>query len=123
MQVTGDHLERLPGTDIFARACHAVPTGADPTSAAGTDMLYLYVVNGRVVNQVTQIRAAMLWSALLGQSGTPVYFLRWTRGLHPDPRAEAEGHARLQRFATDMWTALQPRLIPAGTEKITQAAG
>ena len=106
MQIEGDHLERLPGTDIEARACHAV--GAP--GVAGSDMLYLYIVNGKVINEVTQIRAAMLWSALLGRRGTPVYFLRFTRSLGADAGADARGHDRLGRFAAEMWTTLQPKL-------------
>ena len=109
MQVTDDHLEQLPGTGIQARACRAVG-GA---SAGGFDIIYLYLVNGRVINQATQIRAAMLWSALLGQRGTPVYFLRFTRPIHSDPRSEATGHAAMLQFATEMWTRLQPRLLPS----------
>ena len=109
MQIEGDHLERLPGTDVEARACHAV--GAP--GVAGADMLYVYVVNGRVVNEATQIRAAMLWSALLGRRGTPVYFLRFTRSLLPDAGADARGHNRLGAFAAAMWTALQSKLRPS----------
>ena len=110
MQIEGDHLERLPGTDVEARACHAVSVGG---ANMGSDMLYLYVVNGRIVNEVTQIRAAMLWSALLGRRGTPVYFLRFSRSLVADPQADAKGHDRLGEFAAGMWTALQPRLRPS----------
>lgn len=106
MQIEDDHLERLPGTDVNARVCHAV--GAD--SVPGYDILYLYVVNGKIVNAVTQIRAAMLWSALLGRRGTPVYFLRFTRALASDPQTIAQGHDRLQKFAAQMWTTLQPKL-------------
>jgi len=109
MQIEGDHLERLPGTDVEARACHAVGAGG---ASGGSDMLYLYVVNGRIVNEVTQIRAAMLWSALLGRRGTPVYFLRFSRSLEADPQADARGHDRLGGFAAGMWTALQPELRP-----------
>ena len=109
MQIEDDHLERLPGTDVEARACHAV--GA--SSAGGADMLYLYVVDGKVVNEVTQIRAAMLWSALLGRRGMPVYFLRFTRSLEADSGANARGHDHLGRFAAEMWTTLQPKLRPS----------
>lgn len=108
MQLQDDHLERLPGTDIQARACHAV--GAPGTG--GSDMLYLYVVNGKVINEATQIRAAMLWSALLGRRGTPVYFLRFTRSLDADAQADARGHARMGRFAAGMWETLDPKLRP-----------
>ena len=120
MAVQADHLESLPATGISARSCQAVEatrggTSIDGTSAGGFDIIYIYLVNGRVVNDATQIRAAMLWSALLGQRGTPVYFLRFTRPLHSDPRLDAAGHAALLQFATEMWTKLQPRLLPPPT--------
>ena len=114
MQLENDHLEALPGTgrpgqEVEARNCRAV--GLPGTG--GYDILYLYVVNGKIINQVTQIRAEMLWSALLGRRGTPVYFLRFTRDLNAEPQADALGHARLQQFATEMWTQLQPKLLPS----------
>ena len=107
MQIAGDHLEALPGTGIQARVCRAV-TG----TGSGFDIIYLYLVNGRIVNSATQIRAAMLWSALLGRRGTPVYFLRVTRLLSSDPRQDAAGHAAMLQFATNMWIRLQPGLLP-----------
>ncbi len=106
MQLGADHSEDIPGTGTEARSCHALGGGT-----GGYDILYFYVVNGRVINQVTQIRSAMLWSALLGRRGTPVYFLRFTRPLDPDPQADAAGHARLTAFAARMWARLRPRLL------------
>lgn len=108
MQIENDHVERLPGTGVDAHVCHAV----EADKAGGFDILYLYVVNGKIVSQATQIRVAMLWSALLGRRGTPVYFLRFTRELVADPQANAQGHESLQRFAAQMWTTLQPKLRP-----------
>ncbi len=108
MSVGSDHSEQLPGTSINARACRAL--GA--ANQSGFDIVYLYLVNGRVVNEATQIRAAMLWSALLGRRGTPVYFLRFTRPISSDPRGDAQGHAALLHFASAMWNTLQPRLLP-----------
>lgn len=107
MRLENDHLESLPGTAAAARSCHAV----SDSGSGGSDLLYLYVVDGKIINQVTQIRAAMLWSALLGQTGKPVYFLRFERPLNPDPSADVRGHARLQEFATAMWMRLRPRLL------------
>lgn len=112
MQVQDDHVEPLPGTGVTVRACHAVPGEALPgTSGGGVDMIYLYLVNGQVVTGATQIRAAMLWSALMGGRGTPVYFLRFTRSLETDPQQETQGHAAMLHFATEMWTRLRPRLV------------
>ena len=115
MQLEDDHVELLPGTQIEARSCRAVSQNAVPgaSSQGGYDILYLYIVNGKVINQVTQIRAAMLWSAVLGQRGTPVYFLRFTRSLSQDPQNTAADHAGLQRFAAEMWKHLKPRLMTA----------
>lgn len=113
LRLEDDHLEALPGTAVAARSCHAVPDGgaAMSTGTTGSDLLYLYVVDGKIITQATQIRAAMLWSALLGRQGTPVYFLRFERPLDPDPRMDALGHLRLQEFATAMWIRLRPRLL------------
>lgn len=109
MSVGNDHAEPLPGTSIRARACRAM----DGSNQTGFDIIYLYLVNGRVVNEATQIRAAMLWSALLGQRGTPVYFLRFTRPIRSNSRGDAQGHAALLQFASAMWKTLQPRLLPS----------
>ena len=107
MRLEDDRLEALPGTSVTARSCHAI----SGSGSGGSDLLYLYVVDGKIINQATQIRAAMLWSALLGQQGKPVYFLRFERPINPDAQAEALGHARLQQFATAMWMRLRPRLL------------
>lgn len=109
MSVQDDHSEPLPGTGINARACRAMDAGR----RSGFDIVYLYLVNGRIVSEATQIRAAMLWSALLGRRGTPVYFLRFTRPVSSDPREDAQGHAALLQFASAMWNTLQPRLRPS----------
>ena len=102
-----DHTETLPGTAIAARACHAVGLPGAP----GYDIMYLYVVNGRVINQVSQIRAAMLWSALVGRKNTPVYFLRFMRPLSSDDAAVSANHAQLASFAAQMWAAVAPRIV------------
>ena len=106
MQLEDDHLERLPGTDVEAPA-PAAPSGQP--GQAGYDMLYFYVVNGKVVNQATQIRAAMLWSALLGRRGTPVYFLRFTRRSGP---GRAGGRGRSCPLAADL-----PRTCGPGSSR------
>ena len=102
-----DHAETLPGTDVAARACRAVGQPGAP----GLDIVYLYVVDGRVISQATQIRAAMLWSALLGRRNTPVYFLRFTRPLDDDDQRQSADHQQLTRFASALWTDLKPRLL------------
>jgi hypothetical protein len=117
MQLQNDHLERLPGTNVTARVCYAVPS--DKSNANSYDLIYLYVIHGKVVTQVTQIRAAMLESALLGQRGVPVYFLRFTRSLNgSDFSSEARSHARMQQFAAVMWKCLQSKLSSTDQVKL-----
>lgn len=113
MQLENDHVERLAGTQVEARSCRAVSQNVVPGASAqpGYDILYLYIVNGKVINQATQIRAAMLLSAVLGQRGTPVYFLRFTRSTSRNPQDSAADHAGLQQFAAEMWKSLEPRLM------------
>jgi len=108
-RLESDHTERLPGTHLDVRACHA----AGPPDQPGYDIVYLYVVDGRIVNQVTQIRTAMLWSALLGRKNTPVYFLRFMQPLDAAGQTSPADHTRLVQFAAQMWAALSPRLMPA----------
>ena len=109
-RLENDHTEALPGAGISVHACHAVGAAGQP----GLDIVYLYVVDGRIIDQVTQIRAAMLWSALLGRKNTPVYFLRFTRPLSDDAAQQADRHTQLEHFAAQMWTALRPKNYPRG---------
>jgi uncharacterized protein DUF3485 len=110
-RLENDRTEPLPGTNLMMRSCRLV--GGDSGRAVPLDVLYVYVVDGRIVNQVTQIRTQMLWSALIGRKHRPVYFLRFVQPVTAPANAAAD-HARLQSFAGDMWRALAPRLAPAG---------
>lgn len=100
------HSERLPQTDVDVQACHAVGLPGAP----GYDILYLYVVDGKRISAVGQIRRQMLWNALLGKTNQPVYMLRFLEPLSPDPQTTAANHARMLAFAAQMWTTLQPKL-------------
>ena len=104
--LAGQHPETLPGTAVSVQACHAVGLPGVP----GYDILYLYVVNGERISTVSQIRAQMLWSALVGRKNEPVYMLRFLMPLSEDPQEQARNHARLMTFASQMWTTLQPEL-------------
>lgn len=100
------HPERLPQTDVDVQACHAVGLPGTP----GYDVLYLYVVNGRRISAIDQIRTEMLWNALLGRQNEPVYMLRFLAPLHTDATVQAAAHAHLLTFAGQMWNDLHPRL-------------
>lgn len=100
------HPERLPETDVDVQACHAVGLPGAP----GYDILYLYVVDGRRISAVNEIRNQMLWNALLGKTNQPVYMLRFMQPLSSDSQTTAANHARMVNFAAQMWTALRPKL-------------
>jgi EpsI family protein len=116
-QLRNDRTERLPGTDVMVRSCQLV--GAP--GAGALDILYLYVVDGRVINKPTEIRAKMLWTALIGRKNRPVHFLRFIQPVGANSEAAAADHARLQRFAARMWTALGPGLVRANGKGIVHA--
>ena len=103
-----DHTEPLPGTNIDVRACHAVGLGS-----RGYDIVYLYVVNGHIINEPTQIRLSMLVSALLGRRNTPVYFLRFMTPDTTQGGVDPTTHAAMERLAASMWQTLSGRITKA----------
>ena len=105
--LTNNHAERLPGANVAVQSCQAVGRADAP----GYDIVYLYVVDGKRINQIDQIRAQMLWGALIGREEVPVYFFRFMQPLDPDQAADAARHHRLLRFAAQMWQCVQPRLM------------
>ena len=111
--LVNDHAEHLPGTDVNAQSCQAVGRADAP----GYDILYLYVVDGKRISQIQQIRTQMLWGALIGREEVPVYFLRFMQPLDQDPAATAAHHQRLLQFAARMWQSVQPQIMKADTSK------
>ena len=100
------HAEALPGVGGRMAVCEAATTGAAPDQTVA----YFYVVGGRVISDPTEIRAQLLWSALLGRQGAPAYFFRFVQPLAADPAANAVQHARLVTLAAQMYQALRPRI-------------
>lgn len=106
-QIEGDHVETLPGTTVAVRVCRVLskssPSVAGPSE--GYEALYLYVVDGKTIHQVTEIRAQMLLSAMVGRKQTPVCFVRFMRPLQADPAADAVSRQQFLDFARQMWKA------------------
>ena len=100
------HAEALPGLGGRMAVCEAATTAAAPDQSVA----YFYVVGGRVISDPTEIRAQLLWSALLGRQGTPAYFFRFVQPLAAGAGANAAQHARLVTFAAQMYRALKPRI-------------
>jgi hypothetical protein len=101
-----DRTEHLPGTNIDVRAMHAV----GKSGSAGSDIVYFYIVNGRAINEVSDIRMAMLWSALLGRKNTPAYYFRFAQSLDANGTISPERHQRLLAFASKMWAGMQDKV-------------
>jgi hypothetical protein len=110
-RIENDRSETLPGAGSTpVRACRIVKDARGDEPAAAYDMLYLYVVDGRVVERVTDIRARMLGAALLGRKGSPTYFLRFVRPASADAAPPDAEDGRLREFAAGMWSELRPTL-------------
>ena len=107
-RIENDHNEVLPGTNINAHSCLI----RQPNSNVGFDVLYLYVVDGAILNKVTQIRAEMVWNAFLGTANRPTFFFRCTRLVDLSTGSmEQKDHQRLQDFSAATWNAIGPQLL------------
>jgi len=103
-RIQNDHVEKLEGTNIEVRVCRATGGGTRPVDY---EFLYVYVVGDQTINHVTQIRARMLMSALIGRKGTPVCFVRFQRPVPRDGADDPAEAARFRKFASVMWNVLK----------------
>lgn len=101
-ELEADHTETLPGTQVQARFCKMVGGTAD----TDYEVLYLYVVDKAVIQQVTQIRLQMLASAIIGKKGTPVCFFRLQRSVPRNQLDNPKAAADFRLFAAALWTQL-----------------
>jgi hypothetical protein len=102
-KIVGDREETLPGTDVRFR--RAVATGG--SDDADYEFLYVYVVGDKTINHVTQIRAQMLMSALIGRKNTPVCFVRFQRPIPKDGTDDPMEAQRFREFVAQMWNTLK----------------
>jgi hypothetical protein len=107
-RIEDDHPQPIPGTNVTARSCRIVRDGGE-----ALDVLYFYVVDGTIINEVTRIRAEMLVSAALGLPNRPVYFLRFIQ-----PSTKGSNGEAIQRFAAAAWNEVKPRI--QGGSVVTQ---
>jgi hypothetical protein len=105
-RIDGDHTEPVPGTPLTARTCTLRQEGG----SGAYDVLYLYLVDGAVVDNVTRIRTEMALSALIGCRNRPVYFVRFTRPVTSAGPVDSAEHADLQRVAAALWHEIGPKL-------------
>ena len=115
-RIEDDHVETIPGTETPIRVCRVLPGNAGGMSY---EALYLYVVDGKTINQVTEIRSEMLLSALIGRKNKPVCFVRFMRPLLTDPAADAASHRQFRDFVGQMWTTI--RLAESQTKNASSA--
>lgn len=93
---------RLPGTEAAMQSYRAARRPGPPD----TEVAYFYVWNGRVISSPTQIRTALLWSALAGRQSSPVYFFRFIGPLDAGP----PDRGRLTAFAARLWESVRGKL-------------
>lgn len=103
-RLVDDHTETLPGTNVKVRVCRAEGLPDQPSF----DIAYMYVVDHKLITEVTEIRAQMLLSALIGQKNKPVYFLRYMRPI--TGTGDPAEHEQLKDFAAGMWLALKDKI-------------
>lgn len=106
-RIEDEHTEAIPGTNISARVCRIVQDG----SPIAYEVVYLYVVDKKIVTQVTQIRFQMLLSALVGRKGTPTVFVRFMRPLQKGTETDAASRTQFLEFTGQMWNTLQADII------------
>jgi EpsI family protein len=108
-RISDEHPERIPGTHVTMQVCQAATQNGPPDTLVG----YFYLANGRLISSPTEIRTALLWSALLGRQSTPTYFFRFVLPLGSDAAAAHYQDAQMQAFAAQMWHALRPKVEAA----------
>jgi hypothetical protein len=116
-QIENDHVERLPDTtgDIPVRSCQVSAqssANSDPSnSSSNTDIIYLYVVNRKIVASASSIRWTLLKSDLLEQTDEPVYYIRTLMSMPPltdGMSARSNQHRQLTQFTAALWKKLSP---------------
>ena len=102
-KIVGDREETIPGTNVRFR--RAVATGG--SEEVDFEFLYVYVVGDKTINHVTQIRAQMLVSALIGRRNTPVCFVRFQRPIPKDGTDNPAIAQQFREFVGSMWNTLK----------------
>jgi hypothetical protein len=116
-QIENDRVERLPGTAGFVpvRSCQvSVPVTSNLGSSSqqdSTDIIYLYVLDDKIVASASDIRWQLLKSDLLEQTDEPVYYIRTMMAM-PAPQdggaARLAEHHQLEQFTAALWSAVRP---------------
>ena len=104
-ELANDRLVPLPGTNVIAHMCVAESKAENQKNA----MMYLYVVDGHIVNQVRDIRFEMGISALLGKKNRPVFFVRCMQQIPMDAKDDKEAEAQLAAFSAEVWKSMGDR--------------
>lgn len=116
-RVADEHDERLADGQPV-RACRAV----ERPGAPDLDVLYLFVVDGRVTSDLASVRAIMLWDALKGRSQGPNYLVRLAAPLPDRSQDEVLAHNHLLNFGVRVLSCLpthqrQPRRVGEGRQR------
>lgn len=103
-RIEDDHEETLPDINLKVRVCRVTGGGSGATDY---EVVYLYVVGDRIVNQITEIRTQMLLSAIVGRKGTPVCFVRFMRPMPRSIPDAPQAAQEFRQFVGQSWKEMQ----------------
>ncbi len=92
-----------PGETIQVQESHFKQTG----SPVKTEMMFCYVVQGKVLQSTRQIRNALIWQTFFGDGGQPSYFVRVCQEA---PGTDEPQRRQMRNFIGGLWQNIGPVL-------------
>ena len=92
-----------PHETIQVQEAHWKRTGV----AEEREMMFCYVVQGKVLQSTKQIRNALIWQTFFGDGGQPSYFVRVFQNT---PGVEPAKRQQLENFISGLWQNIGPVL-------------
>ncbi len=94
---------KTPAETISVQESHFKQTGRPEQ----TEMMFCYVVQGKVLQSTTQIRNALIWQTFFGDGGQPSYFVRVCQEAPGTDEAQRE---QMRNFIAGLWQHIGPVL-------------
>lgn len=94
---------KTPRETINVQEAHWKRTGIPDEQ----EMMFCYVVQGKVLQSTKQIRNALIWQTFFGDGGQPSYFVRVFQAT---PGVEPAKKQQLENFIAGLWQSIGPVL-------------
>lgn len=94
---------KTPVETISVQESHFKETGHPQK----TEMMFCYVVQGRVLQTTQQIRNALIWQTFFGDGGQPSYFVRVCQEV---PGTDETQRQQMRNFIAGLWQHIGPVL-------------